>query len=51
MSSSSMLFSSQEAVPFRLTPNLQHFMGSIGMEGAFTAALMAIARSLTPDEV
>jgi transformation/transcription domain-associated protein len=38
-----------EAVPFRLTPNLQKLMGPIHQEGIFTCALMAIARCLTAD--
>jgi len=40
-----------EAVPFRLTPNLQHFMTAVGLEGVFSSALMAIARSLVEPEV
>lgn len=43
------LFHSNEAVPFRLTPNLQKLMGPIHQEGIFTCALMAIARCLTAD--
>ena len=40
-----------EAVPFRLTPNLQQFMTAVGLEGVFSSALMAIARSLVEPEV
>lgn len=40
-------FHNTEAVPFRLTPNLQTLMGPIHMEGIFVCALMAIARCLT----
>ncbi|KIY49251.1 hypothetical protein FISHEDRAFT_41474 [Fistulina hepatica ATCC 64428] len=36
-----------EHVPFRLTPNMQEFIGSVGIEGPLTAGLMAIGRSLT----
>lgn len=41
------IFLNPEAVPFRLTPNLQMLMGPIAVEGIFTASLMAIARCLT----
>lgn len=40
-----------EATPFRLTPNMQHFLNPIGIEGLLTTGIMAIARSLTPPEV
>ncbi|KAI9676027.1 MAG: hypothetical protein M1817_000770 [Caeruleum heppii] len=40
-------FHNPENVPFRLTPNLQTLMGPIGLEGAFAAGVMALARSLT----
>lgn len=39
-------FYSAEAVPFRLTPNIQTLMGPLAVEGIFTASLMAIARGL-----
>nr|OQO29722.1 hypothetical protein B0A51_03481 [Rachicladosporium sp. CCFEE 5018] len=42
-------FQNPEAVPFRLTPNLQRLMGPIHQEGIFTCALMAISRCLTTD--
>lgn len=43
------LFQNPEAIPFRLTPNLQMLMGPIHTEGIFTCAMMAIARCLTSD--
>ena len=43
-------FHNPEAVPFRLTPNLQTLMGPLATEGLFSAALMAIARCLTEPE-
>lgn len=39
-------FHNPEAVPFRLTPNIQILMGPIAVEGIFTSSLMAIARCL-----
>lgn len=36
-----------EAVPFRLTPNLQHLFGAIGVEGVLTTSVMSIGRCLT----
>ncbi|KAI8907173.1 hypothetical protein EDD86DRAFT_232632 [Gorgonomyces haynaldii] len=47
ISNATFLFTSNEAVPFRLTPNIQHFMTPVGIEGLFTACLMSIGRSLT----
>lgn len=44
------LHKSQEPVPFRLTPNMQHFITPTGVEGLLTSAVMAIARSLTLPE-
>jgi transformation/transcription domain-associated protein len=43
-------FINPEPVPFRLTPNLQILMGPLAMEGIFTVAILAIARSLTEPE-
>jgi transformation/transcription domain-associated protein len=40
-----------EAVPFRFTPNMQHFVTPIGIEGLMTSGMMAIARGLTEPEV
>jgi transformation/transcription domain-associated protein len=47
LNSSRALFYNPEQVPFRLSPNLQTLMGPLGVEGIFTASLMAIARCLT----
>jgi transformation/transcription domain-associated protein len=44
------LFHSAEAVPFRLTPNMQHFITRVGVEGVVTSAATAIAHSLTLPE-
>ncbi len=44
------LHKSQEPVPFRLTPNMQHFITPTGVEGLLTSAVMAMARSLTLPE-
>lgn len=43
-------FNNPEPVPFRLTPNLQTFMGPIHTEGIYGCAIMAIARCLTEPE-
>ena len=45
------VFANSEAVPFRLTPNIQKLMGPIATEGVFGPAIMAIARSLTEPEL
>ncbi|CBQ69344.1 related to TRA1-component of the Ada-Spt transcriptional regulatory complex [Sporisorium reilianum SRZ2] len=43
-------FKSTDPTPFRLSPNLQHFIGPVGVEGVLTSALMALGRTLTePD--
>ncbi|SNX86514.1 related to TRA1 - component of the Ada-Spt transcriptional regulatory complex [Melanopsichium pennsylvanicum] len=43
-------FKSTDPTPFRLSPNLQNFIGPIGIEGVLTSALMALGRTLTePD--
>ncbi|KAG8901590.1 hypothetical protein FRB99_005203 [Tulasnella sp. 403] len=39
-----------EAVPFRFTPNFQTFIGPIGMDGLMAAGMMAIGRTLTEPE-
>lgn len=36
-----------EAVPFRLTPNLQTFLTEVGIEGPFSAYLMALGQALS----
>lgn len=46
ISNSTFLFTNNEAVPFRLTPNFQHFITDVGMEGVFSTALMSIGRAL-----
>ncbi|KAI6035416.1 hypothetical protein F5J12DRAFT_25544 [Pisolithus orientalis] len=44
------VFASNDAVPFRLTPNMQRFIGPILTEGLLTTSILAIARCLTePD--
>lgn len=45
------MFASNDVVPFRFTPNMQHFVGPIYTEGILTSALMAMGRSLTEPEV
>lgn len=50
LSSNKPEFSNHEAVPFRLTPNLQAFVGPIGVEGVLVSALMSIARCMTESE-
>lgn len=45
------LIGSPDIVPFRLTPNLQHFIGPIRTEGLLAPSIMAIARSLTDSDV
>ncbi|EMR10214.1 hypothetical protein PNEG_01486 [Pneumocystis murina B123] len=50
MASNNPVFHNGEAVPFRFTPNIQTFITPIGIEGIFSSALMAIARSLTEPE-
>jgi transformation/transcription domain-associated protein len=42
-----MTFANQEAIPFRFTPNIQHFITPVGIEGVFTASILAIAKALT----
>ena len=46
LNSAKAYFFNPEAVPFRLTPNLQTLMGPLAVEGIFTASLMATARVL-----
>ncbi|KAH6600577.1 hypothetical protein BASA50_002141 [Batrachochytrium salamandrivorans] len=50
ISNSTTLFTNNEAVPFRFTPNIQHFLTPIGVEGVFVSSLMAVGRSLTEPE-
>ncbi|KAK7060621.1 transcription-associated protein 1 [Paramarasmius palmivorus] len=50
LSTAAPVFATNDVVPFRYTPALQHFVGHIGMEGLLVPALMAIGRSLTEPE-
>ncbi|KAI0335467.1 atypical/PIKK/TRRAP protein kinase [Cubamyces sp. BRFM 1775] len=43
-------FTSADAVPFRFTPNLQHFLGPILTEGILACGIMSIGRCLTEPE-
>ena len=45
------ILAANDAVPFRLTPNMQHFLGPIFTEGLLTSGIMAIGRCLTEPEV
>ncbi|TPX61909.1 hypothetical protein PhCBS80983_g00781 [Powellomyces hirtus] len=47
ISNTTFLFSNAEPVPFRFTPNIQHFLTPIGVEGVFASSLQAIGRALT----
>ncbi|TFY70158.1 hypothetical protein EVG20_g2846 [Dentipellis fragilis] len=40
-------FASNDVVPFRFTPNIQHFLGPVYTEGIMTSSMMAMGRSLT----
>jgi transformation/transcription domain-associated protein len=51
ISSNTCLYTNQEAVPFRFTPNLQTFLTPVGIEGPFNGALAALAKSLAEPEV
>ncbi len=51
MTSSHPQFATSDVVPFRLTPNMQHFMSPIFMEGILATSLMAMGRCLTEPEV
>lgn len=44
------VFASTDVVPFRFTPNMQHFVGSTFMEGILAPSIMAIGQSLTDPE-
>jgi transformation/transcription domain-associated protein len=50
MASGKAFFHNPEAVPFRLTPNIQTLMGPLAMEGIFGSSLMVVARCLTEPE-
>ncbi len=45
------IFSSNESVPFRFTPNIQHFVTPVGTEALLVPGIVAIARALTKPEV
>lgn len=45
------VFASNDAVPFRLTPNMQRFLGPLFTEGVLTSGIMAIGRCLTESDV
>jgi transformation/transcription domain-associated protein len=44
------VFATGDVVPFRFTPNMQHFVGSTFMDGIFAPSIMAIGQSLTDPE-
>ncbi|TCD69680.1 hypothetical protein EIP91_006697 [Steccherinum ochraceum] len=50
LSNQAPVLSSNDHVPFRFTPNMQHFLGPIMTEGLLTSGIVAIARSLTEPE-
>ena len=43
-------FKSPDPTPFRLSPNIQYFIGPIGIEGILTSSFMALGRALTDSE-
>jgi transformation/transcription domain-associated protein len=43
-------FKSTDPTPFRLSPNLQHFIGPVAIEGVLTSSLIALARTLVEPE-
>lgn len=45
------VFASNDAVPFRFTPNMQRFLGPVFTEGLLTTGIMVIGRCLTEPEV
>jgi transformation/transcription domain-associated protein len=47
----SLVMQNPEAVPFRLTPNIQHFITDVGVEGIFAGTLAALALCLSEPEV
>ncbi|KII95163.1 hypothetical protein PLICRDRAFT_693420 [Plicaturopsis crispa FD-325 SS-3] len=44
------VLASNDAVPFRFTPNMQNFLGPIFTEGVLTSGMLAIGRCLTEPE-
>lgn len=51
LSNQNPVFATIDVVPFRLTPNMQNFLGPIFTEGILTSGMMTIGRSLTDPEV
>ena len=45
------MISNTESVPFRLTPNIEHFITPAGIEGVFAGSMVAIGQSLVEPEV
>lgn len=45
------LFTTTDNIPFRFTPNMQHFVTAVGTEALFCPGIVAIARALTKPEV
>ncbi len=45
------VYASNDVVPFRLTPNMQNFLGPIFTEGILVSGIMAIGKALTEPEV
>ncbi|WFD31947.1 transcription-associated protein 1 [Malassezia sp. CBS 17886] len=43
-------FKSPDPTPFRLSPNIQHFIGAVGIEGIVTCAFMALGGALALPE-
>ncbi|TFK23272.1 atypical/PIKK/TRRAP protein kinase [Coprinopsis marcescibilis] len=44
------IFATTDTVPFRFTPNMQQFVGSIFMDGILAPSIMAIGQALTEPE-
>lgn len=45
------MFASNDAVPFRFTPNMQRFLGPVFTEGLLATGIMVIGRCLTEPDV
>lgn len=43
-------FKSPDPTPFRLSPNIQHFIGAVGIEGIVTSSFMALGGALALSE-
>ncbi|KAI9486745.1 MAG: hypothetical protein EXX96DRAFT_53394 [Benjaminiella poitrasii] len=48
---SNYMLRSEDAIPFRFTPNIQDYVTPVGIEGPFSSSLMATARCLTEPEL